>query len=65
MSKITDWLLKIAAVTIIMLGLRIASALITQILIIIFIAVIISPIYWIYSVGASRGHLIQNNQVMQ
>lgn len=47
MSKITDWLLKIAAVTIIMLGLRIASALITQILIIIFIAVIISPIYYL------------------
>lgn len=47
MSKITDWLLRIAAVAIIMLGLKMASALITQILIIIFIAVVISPIYYL------------------
>lgn len=46
MSKITDWLLRIAAVAIIMLGLKMASALVTQILIIIFIAVVISPIYY-------------------
>ncbi|MBQ2281456.1 MAG: AI-2E family transporter [Kiritimatiellae bacterium] len=46
MSKINDWLLKIASIAIIMLGLKYASALITQILIIIFIAVIISPIYY-------------------
>ena len=46
MSKINDWLLKLAAVSVIMLGLKYASALITQILIIIFIAVVISPIYY-------------------
>ena len=46
MSKLTDWLLRISAVAIILIGLRFAAEVITQILIIIFIAVIISPIYY-------------------
>ena len=46
MSKITEWLFRISAVVVIMLGLKFAADLITQILIMIFIAVIISPIYY-------------------
>ena len=46
MSKITEWLFRISAIVVIMLGLKFAADLITQILIMIFIAVIISPIYY-------------------
>lgn len=46
MSKFSDWLLKISAIIFIMLGLRMASELITQILLIVFIAVVVSPIYY-------------------
>lgn len=46
MSKITDWLLRIAAIIGIMLGLNVAKELITQILVIIFISVVVSPVYY-------------------
>lgn len=46
MSKITDWLLRLSALAIVVLGLKAAADLVTQILVIVFIAVIISPIYY-------------------
>lgn len=47
MSKTTLWLLNIALVFIIVIGMKTAAPMLTQMLIILFIAIVISPIYYV------------------
>lgn len=47
MTRMTKWLVNGAALTIIMLGMKTAAPMITQILVILFLAIIISPLYYV------------------
>ena len=47
MNNTTKWLINTAAVIVIALGLKIAAPLVTQVLIILFLAIIISPLYYL------------------
>jgi AI-2 transport protein TqsA len=47
MTRITKWLVNGAALTIIVLGMKTAAPMITQILVILFLAIVISPLYYL------------------
>lgn len=47
MTRMTKWLVNGAALTIIVLGMKTAAPMITQILVILFLAIVISPVYYV------------------
>lgn len=47
MTRVTKWLVNIAALTIIVLGMKTAAPMITQVLVILFLAIVISPAYYL------------------
>ncbi len=46
MTRLTKWLINIAALVIISFGMKMAAPMITQVLVILFLAIVISPIYY-------------------
>ena len=48
MTRLTKWLLNSAALVIIVFGMKLAAPMITQVLVILFLAIVISPIYYLF-----------------
>ena len=51
MTRMTKWLVNIAALIVIILGMRAISPMITQVLVILFLAIVISPLYYLLRKG--------------
>lgn len=47
MTRVTKWLVNSAALVVIVLGLKAAAPMITQVLVILFLAIVISPVYYV------------------
>lgn len=47
MTRVTKWLVNSAALVIIVLGMKAAAPMITQVLVILFLAIVISPVYYL------------------
>lgn len=48
MTRLTKWLINGAALVIIVFGMKLAAPMITQVLVILFLAIVISPIYYLF-----------------
>lgn len=48
MTRLTKWLINIAALVVIVFGMKLAAPMITQVLVILFLAIVISPIYYLF-----------------
>ncbi len=48
MTRLTKWLVNSAALVVIVFGMKLAAAMITQVLVILFLAIVISPIYYFF-----------------
>lgn len=47
MTRVTKWLINSACFMVIMLGMKVAAPMITQVLVILFLAIVISPLYYV------------------
>ncbi len=48
MTRLTKWLINCAALVVLVFGMKLAAPMITQVLVILFLAIVISPIYYLF-----------------